>query len=286
MKAIETVYKGYRFRSRLEARWAVFLDHMKEPWEYEKEGYELPSGWYLPDFWLPWQQTWLEIKPNELSELEMKKCIELATITKKDVIAAVGLPKIPKSMELKEVIYKDELIGDYLKAHEHMLNGRNYGRSDKMPFVHKEYVGFFPEHFKDWTSSKQGNLTEKELEDYIDTITMAYNDDNTCKVAMPDIYPEDYWGKLKNENTELIPYTTVLSRDVAIPEYKFTDTNMYFYEEGTLLPGSKIYLNKINNKLSFDFAETFPMIVRLTEKDIQVATMARFEFGESGHAYK
>ena len=26
IKAIETVYKGYRFRSRLEARWAVFFD--------------------------------------------------------------------------------------------------------------------------------------------------------------------------------------------------------------------------------------------------------------------
>lgn len=26
VKAIDTVYKGYRFRSRLEARWAVFFD--------------------------------------------------------------------------------------------------------------------------------------------------------------------------------------------------------------------------------------------------------------------
>ena len=26
IKAIETYYKGYRFRSRLEARWAVFFD--------------------------------------------------------------------------------------------------------------------------------------------------------------------------------------------------------------------------------------------------------------------
>lgn len=26
IKAIDTYYKGYRFRSRLEARWAVFFD--------------------------------------------------------------------------------------------------------------------------------------------------------------------------------------------------------------------------------------------------------------------
>jgi len=51
MKAIETKYKGYRFRSRLEARWAVFFDALGIDWEYEPEGYDLgEAGWYLPDF--------------------------------------------------------------------------------------------------------------------------------------------------------------------------------------------------------------------------------------------
>lgn len=35
---IETIYKGYRFRSRLEARWAVYLDACGADWEYEPEG--------------------------------------------------------------------------------------------------------------------------------------------------------------------------------------------------------------------------------------------------------
>lgn len=53
MKAIETRYKGYRFRSRLEARWAVFFDKMGWNWKYEHQGYEV--GWedtipWLPDF--------------------------------------------------------------------------------------------------------------------------------------------------------------------------------------------------------------------------------------------
>lgn len=53
MKAIETVYKGYRFRSRLEARWAVFFDACGVKWEYEPEGYALGDGLcYLPDFLL------------------------------------------------------------------------------------------------------------------------------------------------------------------------------------------------------------------------------------------
>ena len=32
-KAIETKYKGFRFRSRLEARWAVFFDALGIEWE-------------------------------------------------------------------------------------------------------------------------------------------------------------------------------------------------------------------------------------------------------------
>lgn len=53
IKPIETVYKGYRFRSRLEARWAVFFDACGVDWEYEPEGYDLGGGlYYLPDFLL------------------------------------------------------------------------------------------------------------------------------------------------------------------------------------------------------------------------------------------
>lgn len=51
LKPITTVYKGYRFRSRLEARWAVFFDACGAKWEYEPEGYDLGNGiYYLPDF--------------------------------------------------------------------------------------------------------------------------------------------------------------------------------------------------------------------------------------------
>lgn len=51
IKPIETEYKGYLFRSRLEARWAVFFDAIGAKWEYEPEGYELEDGTrYLPDF--------------------------------------------------------------------------------------------------------------------------------------------------------------------------------------------------------------------------------------------
>lgn len=68
LKAITTFYKGYKFRSRLEARWAVFFDEINVPWEYELEGFELKDGtFYLPDFLLRDSggipDLWLEVRP-------------------------------------------------------------------------------------------------------------------------------------------------------------------------------------------------------------------------------
>jgi len=85
MKAIETRYKGYRFRSRLEARWAVFFDAADIEWQYEKEGFNL--SWrlslkegtfsYLPDFWLPEFGLWAEVK-GQLNDDELVKLLNAA----------------------------------------------------------------------------------------------------------------------------------------------------------------------------------------------------------------
>jgi len=64
LQPIETVYRGYRFRSRLEARWAVFLDAAGIKWEYEGQGFDLNGVRYLPDFWLPRARVFLEVKPE------------------------------------------------------------------------------------------------------------------------------------------------------------------------------------------------------------------------------
>jgi hypothetical protein len=60
--AIQTEYQGHLFRSRLEARWAVFFDTAGIPWKYEQEGYEVDGNRYLPDFWLPEDEVWVEVK--------------------------------------------------------------------------------------------------------------------------------------------------------------------------------------------------------------------------------
>lgn len=95
IKPIETVYRAYRFRSRLEARWAVFFSELNIEWEYEKEGYELEDGsWYLPDFWLPKFKIWVEIKPGSEDEDKeaKKKCHLLAKMTRCPVVLIQGNP--------------------------------------------------------------------------------------------------------------------------------------------------------------------------------------------------
>ena len=73
MKAIETNYKGYRFRSRLEARWAIFFDTLKIKYIYEPEGFELSDGtMYLPDFYLPESKTFAEVK-GIMNEVDQHK---------------------------------------------------------------------------------------------------------------------------------------------------------------------------------------------------------------------
>jgi hypothetical protein len=93
IKPIETRYRGYRFRSRLEARWAVFFDAAGIEWNYEDEGWYLPGGrgyflahgteyqklaseplLYLPDFYLPKQEYWVEIKG---SMPDTKECVSM-----------------------------------------------------------------------------------------------------------------------------------------------------------------------------------------------------------------
>lgn len=89
VKVIETFYNGYHFRSRLEARWAVFFDTLSIKYEYEREGYDLGiAGWYLPDFWLPHYPNpdiddgktgiFAEIKPVKASEQEFRRALALA----------------------------------------------------------------------------------------------------------------------------------------------------------------------------------------------------------------
>jgi len=47
---IETWHNGVLYRSRGEAKWSVFLNHLGVKFEYETQGFNTDGSWYLPDF--------------------------------------------------------------------------------------------------------------------------------------------------------------------------------------------------------------------------------------------
>lgn len=100
-KPIETVYRGLRFRSRLEARWAVFFDALGIKYVYKPEGYKPDELWYLPDFLLPdldcWFRLpdldcWIEVKeqPFERGDETYEKARRLAAALRSDVVVFCG----------------------------------------------------------------------------------------------------------------------------------------------------------------------------------------------------
>lgn len=130
--AIPTEYNGWSFRSRLEARWAVFFDALAIEYEYEKEGYDLgKDGYYLPDFWLPHSVPalaeegwglWAEIKPIALTEVEVMKAKALCLATKHSVLAIQGSPW-PGEYQIKKWSY----VGNWGPF---LVDDKRYGHED------------------------------------------------------------------------------------------------------------------------------------------------------------
>ena len=87
MEALKTYYNGYEFRSRLEAKWAVYLDAIGAKYDYEPEGYKLKNGeCYLPDFKIYAGKNsggrtpevfYLEVK-GDPTEKDKRKCLGFA----------------------------------------------------------------------------------------------------------------------------------------------------------------------------------------------------------------
>lgn len=105
VKPIETHYNGYRFRSRLEARWAVFFDAIGLKYEYEHEGYRLDDNtFYLPDFYMHRvvkdevfgyrreYHSFIEIKAKEPTPEEIRKAKLLCNSLDAGLYFFWGLP--------------------------------------------------------------------------------------------------------------------------------------------------------------------------------------------------
>ncbi len=92
MKAVPTRYDGTLYRSRTEARWAIFFDCAGISFLYEPDGYRLGSETYLPDFWLPGFDMFFEVKGQEPTGEEAARCAALTMETETDMLLAAGAP--------------------------------------------------------------------------------------------------------------------------------------------------------------------------------------------------
>lgn len=76
IKAIETWYAGNLFRSTLEADVAATFDSLNWWWQYEPVALSVGPHQYRPDFYLPTQRIWVEVKGPHNERLD--KALALA----------------------------------------------------------------------------------------------------------------------------------------------------------------------------------------------------------------
>lgn len=124
IKAIQTHYGNYYFRSRLEARWAVFFDSMGWRYFYEHEGYQLQGGWYLPDFFFYDFGFYAEVKPGLLNLEEVNKCKDLSIEMSVnnfpvDILLLEGLPSCNtyRTIKFGEIENKVLLLSEKERFH-------------------------------------------------------------------------------------------------------------------------------------------------------------------------
>jgi hypothetical protein len=131
VKAIPTRYDGRYFRSRLEARWAVFFNSCGIRYHYETEGFYVSERLYpasettfayLPDFWLPDQELWVEVK-GSLTDDECWKVLNAAASLSSndgggchdsggnDMLALGPIPQGPGVVPIRIHMHKGDLTG-------------------------------------------------------------------------------------------------------------------------------------------------------------------------------
>ncbi len=112
IKAKPTRYKDILFRSRLEAKWAVFFDVLGVQWQYEPEYDDVEFHGFLvaykPDFYLPDLDLWIEVKPTSLRQLsdgEIRKIVGWAH-DYSEILVLSGAPTIPNDSTKPHFIFR------------------------------------------------------------------------------------------------------------------------------------------------------------------------------------
>lgn len=146
IRAIPTQYNGYKFRSRLEARWCVFFDLIGIDYEYEPEGFYLSDGRkYLPDFRVTncdGSQIYYEVKRKNSKGDGKLECLIKDLEESLEYDHNTGEPKT-------NFVFGEVLSGDPVDV---LLNG-NYGICPRCLIIEydsKLHVGSIDLNNDDW----------------------------------------------------------------------------------------------------------------------------------------
>lgn len=102
MKGLDTFFDGYNFRSRLEARWAAYFKYVGIRYSYEALGVEIEKGSkYLPDFYLPDQKAWVEVKFEALKPFSYEQAKDLVIESNTPLIILDGDPTCTAYEQIK-----------------------------------------------------------------------------------------------------------------------------------------------------------------------------------------
>lgn len=108
IKAIETKFRGFTFRSRLEARWATMFELLGWNWDYEPRDFD---GW-IPDFVIYGATTvYVEVKPVIEFPKEVAKKIDESGCNSEVLILGQSCP-IPFE-EDDQIGWLREYTGDF-----------------------------------------------------------------------------------------------------------------------------------------------------------------------------
>lgn len=94
MKKLKIKYNEYSFKTKTEAKWAVYFETLGIKFQYEDYGFDLGNMNYLPDMYLPELGMWVEIKGRDLNDYEEEKAKRLCIETKQPVLLLEGDPAL------------------------------------------------------------------------------------------------------------------------------------------------------------------------------------------------
>lgn len=192
IKPIETYYNGYRFRSRLEARWAVFFDAAGIKYQYEPEGYRYTDFddneyFYLPDFYLPDFNIWVEVKGNDKALhkdfYKIVNSVDWGRTPMSDGLMILGeipnptyfsIPVFPFLYNSKAVVFEYAVFGfdnnskikitirDFGKTNYYWTDTNDWNDENPLSFTTKPlYVSRFSTELQSCRSKKIYNCFEK-----------------------------------------------------------------------------------------------------------------------------